>query len=300
MKDKNIIKDVFLQVIAAVLVQVVIYALMYTYSYLNREKINITVCSSTKNEFGYCTSINIRNFQDDKSIEAITIWSSADIDTGSIKYEEFEVKGEKIIIKNIPPSFDGTIVLNSKEKITDENTKFESKEKRVVKYLYKQKEEISIYLRTVLITIITSFTIYFILNWILMHFFNKKTVSINERLAKVKEENKSIEKKLDKCNEKCRKDYEAHLKLKIFLHRKLQDYAKELSFYKILLKELIKDDKKSEEICHQVTKELKTFKTMEKIDIEDLELSSLELSKIEKKQIDKELGNFLDEFESEK
>ncbi|MCR5146993.1 MAG: hypothetical protein K6B70_06600 [Clostridia bacterium] len=299
MKDKKVIKEVLVQVTIAVLVQVIVYALMYTYSYINREKINITVCSSTRSELGYFTSINIKNFQDDRSIDAITIWSSANIDTGSIKCEEFEVKGEKIIIKNIPPSFDGTIVLNSKEKITDENTKFESNEKRVVNYLYKQKEEISIYLRTVLITIITNFITYFILNWILIHFFNKKTGSINERLAKMKEENKAIEKKLDTCNEKCRKDYEAHLKLKIFLHRKLQDYAKELSFYKMLLKELIKDDKKGEEVCHQVTKELKTFKTMEKIDIEDLELSSLELSKIEKKQIDKELGNFLDESNSE-
>ena len=295
MMDRKVIKDVLAQVTIAVLVQVVIYGLVYIYSYFNKEKINITVCSSTKNDLGYSTSVNIKNFQEDKSIDSIFIWSSANIDVNTINYGEFEVKGEKITIKNIPPSFDGTIIFYSNERITEENTKFETNEKRTVNFLYKQKQNISLYLQIFLVTIITNFIIYIVLNWISSQFFYKKIEKVKENLTHMEEENERIEKRLNFCERQSKKEYEAYLKLKIFLHRRIRDYAKELKFYKMLIKDIIHNDGKDEDICYQITKELKTFKTMEKINIEDLELDSLELSKNENKQIDSELSNYFKE-----
>ena len=42
---------------------------------------------------------------------------------------------------------------------------------------------------------------------------------------------------------------------------------------------------KSNDICYQITKELKTFKTLEKVDLVDLEMDTLKLSDSEMEEI---------------
>ena len=74
MKDKKMIKEIIVQVVVALLIQIILYGMVYIWSYFNKEKLNITICSSTKNENGYTTSINIKNYQNDKSINSITIF----------------------------------------------------------------------------------------------------------------------------------------------------------------------------------------------------------------------------------
>lgn len=53
----------------------------------------MTVCSSTKNNEEYTTSINIKNYQDDKSIKSVIIWSDANIDISKINYKNVESHG---------------------------------------------------------------------------------------------------------------------------------------------------------------------------------------------------------------
>ena len=74
------------------------------------------------------------------------------------------------------------------------------------------------------------------------------------------------------------------------MHRRLVDYAKELKFYRNLIKNIVNNSSYKEDICYQITKELKTFKTLEKVNLEDLEIDSLGLSKIEEKEIESSLN----------
>ena len=56
---------------------------------------------------------NIKNYQNDKSVKSIIMWSNANIDSSVLNYKDIEIKDKQIIIKNIPPSYDGTIVVDN-------------------------------------------------------------------------------------------------------------------------------------------------------------------------------------------
>lgn len=296
MKDRKIIKEIIIQVVAALLIQMILYGIVYIWSYFNKEKLNITICSSTKNDNGYATSINIKNYQNDKSIDSIIIWSDADININDLNYKDIESYDNKIIIKNIPPSYDGTIIAYSKEKIDEKNTRFETEEKRTVNFLYTQKEEIISYWKQIVPNIVIYIVIYTIMIIIINIFtkrqletYNEKVKQIEKEHEKIEKECERVEKRLDLAEKEKKEMYKANLKLKIFLHRKLRDYAKELEFYRNLIKNVVNESSNKNDICYQITKSLKTFKTLEKVNLEDLEIDSLELSEVEEKEIRKEL-----------
>lgn len=296
MKDTKIVKEIIIQVVAALLIQIILYGVVYIWSYFNKEKLNITICSSTKNDNGYATSINIKNYQKDKSIDSIIIWSDADIDISNLNYKDIESYDDKIIIKNISPSYDGTIIAYSKEKIDEKNTRFETEEKRTVNFLYTQKEEITSYWKQIVYNIVIYIVIYTIM-MIIINIYTKKQFEVyNDEFKKIKKEYEKIEKecnhvekRLDVVEKEKKEMHKASLKLKIFLHRKLSDYAKELEFYRNLIKNVVNENNNKNDICYEITKSLKTFKTLEKVNPEDLEIDSLELPEAEKREIRKEL-----------
>ena len=296
MKDTKMVKEIIIQVVAALLIQIILYGVVYIWSYFNKEKLNITVCSSTKNDNGYATSINIKNYQNDKSINSIIIWSDADIDTSNLNYKDIESYDDKIIIKNISPSYDGTIIAYSKNKIDENNTRFETKEKRIVNFLYTQKEKITSYWEQIVYNIAIYVVIYTIMTIIINRYTKKQFENYNEEIKKIKNEHEKIEKecnrvekRLDVVEKEKKEIYKASLKIKIFLHRKLSDYAKELEFYRNLIKNIFNENNNKKNICYEITKSLKTFKTIEKVNLEDLEIDALKLSEVEEKEIRKEL-----------
>ena len=292
MNKKEMIKEVIIQIIAAALIQVLLYGVAYVWSYFNKEKLNITVCTSTQIDNAYTTSINIKNYQNDKSVKSIIMWSNANIDSSVLNYKDIEIKDKQIIIKNIPPSYDGTIVVHSKEKINEDNTKFETEEKRTVNFLYAQKEEITSYWKQLIINIIVYIVIYTIMAIIFNIFTNKQITLYKQEVEQIKrsdekleKEYQSIEKELEESRKKIKEQTKSWLRVKIYLHRKLVDYAKELNFYRELIKRIVNKDKNKNDICYEITKELRTFKTLEKINLEDLEIDALKLSDIERDEI---------------
>ena len=296
MKDTKILKEIIIQVVATLLIQIILYGVVYIWSYFNKEKLNITICSSTKNNNGYATSINIKNYQKDKSIDSIIVWSDADIDMSNLDYKDIESFDDKFIIKNISPSYDGTIIVYSKEKIDEKNTRFETKEKRTVNFLYTQKEEVTSYWKTIFYNILIYIAIYTIMIIIIniytkkqFEVYNKELEKANKECEKIEKEWNYVERRLEVVEKEKKEMYKAGLKLKIFLHRKLKDYAKELEFYRSIVKNVFNENNNRNDICYQITKSLKTFKTLEKVNLEDLEIDSLELSEIEKREIRKEL-----------
>lgn len=297
MRNKSkLVKEIIVQVIVALLIQMILYGSVYIWSCFNKEKINITICASTKKDSGYSTSINIKNFQNDKSISDIVIWTDVHIDSSSLNYKDFEIYDDKIVIKNLPPLYNGTIILYSDKEINEENTRVETQEKRVVRFLYKQEEENSLYFRQIISNIVSGVIVYTIMIIIAYIITNKQIDLYQQKAEQISEQNKNIEKRCKEIEkelelrEKEEKERnKAHLKLKIFLNRRLVDYAKELDFYKKIIKNIVNDNCKSGDICYEITKELKTFKTLEKINAEDLEIDSLVLSEIEVEETKKQL-----------
>lgn len=300
MKNKELFKEIFVQVVIAIIIQLIISGLGYIYSFLNKEKMNITVCTSIKLDSKYLTSINIKNYQDDKSIGYITIWSSANIDANSINYNDVEIYNDRIILKNIKPSYDGTIILYSSEKIDENNTKFETQEKKTLKFLCNQKEEISVYWNQIISNVITYVIIYTVMG-VIVHIITERQLDLyKQRIEQIENANKLNEKEcaeLDKQLEARKKEimevHKAQLKFRIFIHRRLVDYKKELEFYKNLIKSIVKDENSKDDICYHITKELKTYKTLEKINAEDLEIDALVLSEEEREEIRKQNENWI-------
>lgn len=285
MKNKKNWEEIISQIIVAILIQIILYGILYVGAYFSKEKLNIVISTSTKKDDIYVTSINIKNYQTNKSIDSITIWSKANIDVTTLNYRDIEEYEDKLIIKNIPPSYDGTLIVYSKEEINEKNTKFETKEKNTVKFLYNQKEEIVSYWKQITPSII----IYVIMVVVSKNITKKQLEKYYEENKRLEADCRHIENRLDAVDKEKKEIYKSNLKLKIFLHRKLVDYAKELEFYRNLIKSVIDKNSNKDDICYQITKSLKTFKTLDKINLEDLEIDSLELSEVEKDEIRKEL-----------
>ena len=296
MKNGKMTKEIIAQVVAALLIQIILYGVVYIWSSFNKEKLNITICSSTKSNNGYTTSINIKNYQNDKSINSITIWSNTNIDPNSLNYKDIESYNDKIVLKNIPPAYNGTIIAYSQDKINEENTKFETEEKRIVKFLDTQKEEIASYWNQMILNIVIYIIIYTIMVVITnlitkkqIEKYNQTVEQLNKEHEEIKEECKNLKAELEKREKENKEINKIYLKIKIYLHRKLIDYAKELEFYKNLIKNIVNKDNIEDDICYKITKELKTFKTLEKIKLEDLEIDSIKLSDIKDDEIKKSI-----------
>ena len=291
MEKEKFTKEIITQVIIALIIQIVLYGIGYFFSSLAKEKLNITVCASTKTDSGYVTSINIKNYQDDKSIGSVVIWSDTGIDFNRINYADIENQGDKVILKNIPPLFDETIFLYSSNKIDDKNISFETEEKRIVKFLSQQEPEITNYWKTTIKSLIPSLITYAIAMFFISIITQKKLEIYNLELEQLKsncqtarDESQKIEKNFEKSEKKIKELQEGTLKNDILFHRRIADYAKELDCYRFLLKKIINNED-GEDVCYKITKTLKTFRTLDKIDFKDLEFNSLKLSKLEEKYI---------------
>lgn len=289
MKNGKMIKDIASQVIVALIIQLLLYGIVYVYSYFNKEKLDITVCSSTEYEKGYMTCINIKNYQKDKSIDSIVVWSDVNIDLDRLNYKEIEGYDDKFIIKNVSPLYNGTIVVYSNKEINQGNTRFETKEKKTVNFINNKKEEITYYWKQVVLSI-ALYTIICTVMIIIVNMYLKKQSEQNEKqITKLEESYKYLSEQVDSYKKDRKEIVKVNLRMKLLLHRKLHDYAKELDFYKNLIKKIIGKKCDANDVCYEITKTLKTYRTIGKINSDELELDSLELSEFEKKELREEL-----------
>lgn len=289
MKNGKMIKDIASQVIVALIIQLLLYGIVYVYSYFNKEKLDITVCSSTEYEKGYMTCINIKNYQKDKSIDSIVVWSDVNIDLDRLNYKEIEGYDDKFIIKNVSPLYNGTIVVYSNKEINQGNTRFETKEKKTVNFINNKKEEITYYWKQVVLSI-ALYTIICTVMIIIVNMYLKKQGEQNEKqITKLEESYKYLSEQVDSYKKDRKEIVKVNLRMKLLLHRKLHDYAKELDFYKNLIKKIIGKKCDANDVCYEITKTLKTYRTIGKINSDELELDSLELSEFEKKELREEL-----------
>ena len=275
---RKVLYDIITQVIIALLIQAVLGTVGFFIQNFNKEKLKITVSSSTECENGYYTCINIKNFQNDKSIESVTMWSESHFDS-NINFDESEVYDGKVIFKMIAPSYSGSVIIYSQEKITEDNTRFECNDKCKVLFLSNEKEEVSKYWKQFATDVIAYALIYSIIFIFFYIHDEKEREKIRQYANTLDQKCVSIEKKLEKRENENKEQRHAFLKVKVYFHNKLQDYAKELNFYRNTIQKLIGNSEYKGNISEDITKELKTYRTQEKIKPEKIEMDMLGIDK---------------------
>ena len=289
MEKESNIKEFFKQLVIALVIQIVIYGISYIGAYFIREKVNITVCASTKINNDYYTSINIKNYQDDKSIEKIVIWNYCDIDVNSITYDDYEIDGDKILIKNISPGYNGQFSVYSSQEINQNNIKFECEEERTVDFLHNKKQDFNYYWKDILPSATISVFLYAITLYLSKIITDSSRKRILGEYDKIKFELNEAKNEAEKEKEIKNELKNSIARIKIIWIRKLNDYAKELDFYRMLIKESYTDKNNNINITESITKALKTYKTMDKVNISEIELDNLQLTNEEAKIINEKM-----------
>lgn len=99
---------------------------------------------------------------------------------------------------------------------------------------------------------------------LLSYFFKKE---MNE----LKTDSKNLEFEIETLNKKICSVKNKSLKLRLLYTARIGDYKKELSFWRDTIKKVINNETKSEKVIDAVTNNLKTFKTLEKLEHNELE-----------------------------
>ena len=270
--NSKIIVDAIVTSLISSLILLVINSGVYWFT---KEKINITVTTSSYINNEYVTVISIKNFQNNKSISEINLW----LDNVIIKNISTELKNEttnnNIKINNIVPNYAGNIIIYSEKEFNEQNLRVELNEKYNLVFTGSQKETAYIEIRNYLGTVFIYFIEFSIMLYLAKNFTNKKI----EKLEKQVEEEKKVLKLLEHSQEATKKEAKELqrriMKNKLVLERKLSDYSRELNFWKDTIRKMLygigKDEMKRKDIFEIVTDNLKTYRTKEKCNYTELE-----------------------------
>lgn len=275
-KTKIIVDAIVTSLISSIILIIVNSSVYWFY----KEKVNISVSSSIFVSNEYITTINVKNYQRNKSISEINMW----INNNEIKSIEtnlsnnYEKINNNIKIKDIIPEYTGSIILHSENEINEQNLKIEINEKANIVFLSTQKESAYIQIEKYIGTAL----IYFI-EFTIMLIFDKRYYDKKRRESQ--EECNRLEEKIKQVEEKANKIYKQSLYGKLKLQKRIMNYSKELNFWKDTIRKLLyksKENKiKDNDIFQIVTKNLKTYQTLEKCDYEDIEEIITEVKDIE-------------------
>lgn len=273
-EKKNSNKQIIINgILSALIPSLIILALNASMSFFMKEKINISISDSTYDDGVYITSLNIKNYQKDKSIDKINFWITNteirdiksdiknlyDKDTGNIKFS------------SVIPNYKGTILIYSTDKINNENLKVETEEKSDIVFLNEQRERAFIDIKEYAIIAIIYFVVLSAVTIISsMNIRNR----LDEKIKEVRRENDKIEKRLDKTEEEGKELENQLRRIKIRFVKTISDYAKELEFWKDTIRKILYESNKnkieSEDIFKMVTLNLKTYNTLRKCDYRDI------------------------------
>lgn len=255
-------------ILSAFLPSILMFLCTTGLSMIKEEKVNISISSSTIVDEKYLTTINIKNYQDNKSIPQIKLWlkevNVADIKTdANYKYDR---SNSVIEVTDIMPQYNSSIVICSDNKISEESLNIEVEEKALIVFLESQKE--STYSKISEYSVVV--VIYYI-GFAIMSAINKRMVDKQQK--KSDEEVEKLEKKLQTVKEIEQERMKLAKENKHKLQKKLVDYAKELRFWKDTIRNLLYTSKNKQisqdDLFKTVTHSLKTYQTLEKVNYED-------------------------------
>lgn len=281
MEEKNKSKKLIIDAVVTSLISSIILIIVNSSIYwFYKEKANISISSSTFVDNQYITVINIKNYQKSEAISEINLW----FNNNEIKKTDTNLKNSydkitnNIKIEGIMPEYTGSIILYSEKEINEQNLKIELDEKANVVFLSSQRESAYIQIEKYLGTAFVYFLEFTVMLIIDKRYYDKKRREAQDECNRLEVTVKMTE---NRVNELLKQ--QSHIKLK--LQKRIIDYSKELSFWKDTIRKLLYQSKENKitdnEVFQIVTKNLKTYQTLEKCNYEDIEDAINEIKNIE-------------------
>ena len=270
--NKRIIVDAIVTSIISSLILFIINSGVYWFT---KEKINVTVTTSSYINNEYVTVISIKNFQNNKSIQEINLWFDNVIIKNVITELKNETTTNNVKIDNIGPDYIGNIILYSEKEINEQNFRIELDEKCNLVFMSSQKESAYIEIKNYIGTAFIYCVEISIMIYLIKSFTNKKVENLKEEVNRTEKNLKLLERSQEMSDEKAKELQKRIMKNKLLLERKLSDYSRELNFWKDTIRKILygfsKDETKKKDICEIVTDNLKTYRTKEKCKYSELE-----------------------------
>lgn len=282
MKDK---KNIIFEAIVTALFSVIISSLIFTLAEIfTSEKIGVFISDSSKVNDEYITVINIKNYQESNNIDKLELY----IENTAIKVNsELQLKhhGNKIIIEDIYPNYNGSIILFTNEKIDNSKLNIYCSSKSNIEWINESKNIIDNIKDDVIIYFITVFIINFVSNLYMKNMYNKSEKLKDEEIKLINKETKFNEERLIEIEKQFKEDKKEKRSMRRYLISIIKDYSKELAFWKDTIRKAFcknkKDIKDMDDFFEFVTINLKTYKTLKKCDYSNIDfiLSEKEIEK---------------------
>lgn len=256
-------------IITALIPSIILLIVNSSVYYFNKENVNISISESTYANGNYNTSISIKNYQKNKSIDKIKLWISEGeiVNIDSNLKNIYDKNNKSIVFEEIIPEYKGTIIIHSNIPINSEKLKIETDTKSNIVFLSEQKESAYIKILDYAVTAL----IYFIVLSIINIYFKLKQ---DQDILEIKKTQQKIEENLDKSEKDVVELVEQNKKIKIKYIKIIKDYNRELDFWKDTIRKLLYNSKKQkikeEDIFREVTMNLKTFHTLDKCNYSDI------------------------------
>lgn len=257
-------------IITALIPSIILLIINSSLYLFQKEKVNISITSSIYIDNKYITTINIKNYQKNKSISEINLWTK-DIDVDKVHTDisnNYDEANNHIKLKELSPGYNGAVIIYSDKEINEENLSLELNEKVNVVFLKSQKESSYIKITEYLVIVL----IYFI-EFASIAIINQK--NINKEKERTNKECDKIRETLEKQEERTKKLFKYEENNRFRLQRRLWDYSKELNFWKDTIRKMLYKSRdrelNNEEIFKIVTQNLKTYRTLDKIHYRDVE-----------------------------
>lgn len=256
-------------IITALIPSIILLIVNSSVYYFNKENVNISISESTYANGNYNTSISIKNYQKNKSIDKIKLWISEGeiVNIDSNLKNIYDKNNKSIVFEEIIPEYKGTIIIHSNIPINSEKLKIETDTKSNIVFLSEQKESAYIKILDYAVTALIYFIVLSIIN---IYFKLKQDQDIHE----IKKTQQKIEENLDKSEKDAVELVEQNKKIKTKYIKIIKDYNRELDFWKDTIRKLLYNSKKQkikeEDIFREVTMNLKTFHTLDKCNYSDI------------------------------
>ena len=260
-------KSIIFEAIVTTLFSVLISSIVFTITEMfTSEKIGIFISDSNKVNDEYITMINIKNYQDSDKIDKLEINIKNDVIKVSSELD-FKKDGNKIIIEDIYPSYNGSIVLVTNEKIDNSKLNIYCSSKSNIEWINESKNIID-YSITIFIMIFGS-------NLYMQNMYKKSEKLKDEKIALINKETEINKERIKEIEAQVIEHKKEKRTVRRYLISIINDYSKELSFWKDTMRKAFcknkKDIKTMDNFFEFVTINLKTYKTLEKCDYSNID-----------------------------
>lgn len=279
MKDK---KNIIFEAIVTALFSVLVSTLIFTVTEIfTSEKIGVFISDSNKVNDEYITIINIKNYQDSNNIEKLELYVEGTV-IEVFSELQFKNYGNKVIIENIYPNYNSSIILFTNEKIDNSKLNIYCSSKSNIEWINENRNIIDNIKDNVIIYFITVFIMTLASNLYMKNMYNKSEKLKDEEIKLINKEMRFNDERIIKNEEKIikienqAKEYEKEKRtMRRYLISIINDYSKELSFWKDTIRKAFcknkKDLKNMDDFFEFVTMNLKTYKTLKKCDYSNID-----------------------------